>query len=62
MCRNPEKVHFSTMRAALQAVVTQFEEHGRSHEVYVCGDHFHLTTSDTQLTPEVLVRVKEAAR
>lgn len=62
MCNDEGKILFSTMRSALQAVVEQFEKHGRSFEVYADGGHFHLTTTDTPLTGAVLARVKEAAR
>jgi hypothetical protein len=61
MCFNPEKVHFSSIRSAAQAVLEQHAL-GRSQEIYSCGDHFHLTTADAPFTNEVLVRVQEAAR
>ena len=62
MCRTPEKMYFSSIRSAAQAVLEQHAQHDRSFEIYQCADHFHMTTSDKALSVEVLARLEEAAR
>ncbi len=58
-----EKQSFHTLRAAAEAVIEQFEKHGRSQRIYRCGcGAFHLTSKCSELTYEQLAQLQEVAR